>query len=375
MNSESNIPKSIHEKIGRNLHQSDSHPIGIIKNLIYDYFDNCKEEKFIKYDSLEPMVTVENNFDLLLIPKNHPARSKSDTYYVDSETVLRTHTSAHQNDLMKSGITNFLVTGDVYRKDEIDATHHPVFHQMEGVWIDMTDNEPMNDAELEKDLIQTLEGLCDVLFPGSEKRVKPDYFPFTNPSFEIEVYHNDKWIEILGCGIIEQQIIDNCSKFNQSLMLKKGWAFGLGLDRLAMILFNIPDIRYLWVTDDKFTKQFSPGTIQKFVPYPILDVIARDVSFYIPSDQIIDSIWKKENDMYETIRETANTKYQDIIAKVEMFDEYMNKKQNKLSRAYRIHYSPPDPKMNDPGKLTELVNHLHKMISDSIGNTLNVQIR
>lgn len=243
---------------------------------------------------------------------------------------------------------------------------------MEGVWIDTMDQ--MNNDELKNDLISTLEGLCDTLFPGSEKRVKEDYFPFTNPSFEIEVYYNNKWIEILGCGLIESQIIDNCSKFNNQLLSKKGWAFGLGLDRLAMILFDIPDIRLLWVSDPKFTEQFSPGTIQKFVPYPILDVIARDVSFYIPREQF-DKIWKKENDMYETIRETANTKYQDIIAKVELFDEYYNKKQEKTSRAYRIHYSPPDPEMNDPGKFTELVNCLHKIISTNIGNEIGVEIR
>lgn len=370
---ESNITKSISEKLGRNLHQKDQHPIGIIKNLIYDYFDKCKEKKFEKFDSLDPVVTVENNFDLLLIPPTHPARSRSDTYYVSDKYVLRTHTSAHQNDLMKNGATEFLVTGDVYRKDEIDATHYPVFHQMEGVWID-TMNQ-MNDDELKDDLIKTLEGLCDTLFPGSEKRVKPDYFPFTNPSFEIEVSHNNKWIEILGCGIIEQQIIKNCSEYNDKLVSKKGWAFGLGLDRLAMILFDIPDIRYLWVDDIRFTEQFSPGVIQKFVPYPVLDVIARDVSFYIPEEQFTEKVWRKENDMYETIRETANAKYQDIIAKVEMFDEYFNKKLNKKSRAYRIHYSPPDPKMNDPGKLTELVNHLHKIISDSLGKEIGVEIR
>lgn len=129
MHSESNIPKSICEKIGRNLHQNNAHPIGIIKTLIYSYFDciaieRCEKIKFEKFESLDPIVTVENNFDSLVIPMDHPARSKSDTYYVDNTRVLRTHTSAHQNDLMKNGMTKFLVTGDVYRKEKMRSMQH-----------------------------------------------------------------------------------------------------------------------------------------------------------------------------------------------------------------------------------------------------------
>jgi len=399
MNNESNIPKSIMDKIGRNQHLKSNHPVCIIKEFILKYL----EPRFAKvYQDFSPIVTVQSNFDQLLIPITHPARSKSDTYYVDSSHVLRTHTSAHQNELLQSGQTSFLVIGDVYRKDEIDSTHYPVFHQMEGMYIDT--DEVMTDADLQDDLINTLKGLCNYLFPNCPIRVGDDYFPFTNPSFEIEVYHNNRWIEILGCGIIHEQIISNCSVKNPSLVSKRGWAFGLGLERLAMILFEIPDIRLMWTESDKFTSQFMQGIITKFKPFSVLDIISKDVSFYIPNDQVeaydpnIDAdkaniasiedvekytdkktgivrIWRNENDMCEVIREAANKVYPDVVAKVEMFDQFYNSKLQKLSRAYRIYYSPPDTRMNDPGEFTVLMNRLHTDISQELGQSLGLTIR
>ena len=397
-----NIPQSIKMKIQRNLHKNESHPIGIIKELVYDYFDSLKNKTFKKYDNLPSIVSIRDNFDLLLIPQDHPARSKTDTYYVDDTHVLRTHTSAHQNELLNCGSSSFLVTGDVYRKDEIDSTHYPIFHQMEGVWIDMDEQLNDNDILLETDLIDTLKGLCNHLFPGCDIRVASDYFPFTHPSFQIDVFHKDKWLEILGCGIIQKQIIQNCSQHNPGLLstknigeYKKGWAFGIGLDRLAMILFDIPDIRMIWVEDEKFTSQFRPRTVTKFAPYSVLDIITKDVSFYIESDQLIENpltkienvdkytdkktgivrIWTRENDMCESIRESANKLYPDIVSKVEMIDQYYNSQLFKLSRAYRIYYSPPNPSMHVPAEFTKLVNTLHEMIGKDIASALNVTIR
>ncbi len=372
-----NIPKCITNKIGRNLHENESHPICIIKKLIYQYFDSLEDKEFEKFENLNPIVSIENNFDLLLIPKDHAARSQSDTYYVDKDHVLRTHTSAHQNSLMINGSTSFLVTGDVYRKDEIDSNHYPIFHQMEGVCINL---ENIDENYLKDDLIKVLKGLCEHLFPGSEVRINSDYFPFTNPSFEMEVLHNEKWIEILGCGIIQEKIIEHCAKQNEKLSLKKGWAFGLGLDRLAMILFNIPDIRMFWVIDNKFIDQFSAGKVTKFVPYSQLDEMSKDVSFYIPNEQIkINDIneksWIRENDMYQIIREIANNKYLDIVSRVIMFDQYYNTKLNKLSRAYKIYYCPPDPVMNNHGELTALVNSLHTNISKNMCKELGLELR
>jgi phenylalanyl-tRNA synthetase alpha chain len=125
-----NVPDSIFSKLGMQLHRRDKHPIGILKNAIYDYFDSNYSNKFEKFEDLSPIVTTKQNFDDVLVPADHVSRSLNDTYYVDSQTVLRCHTSAHQAELLRKGHSRFLVTGDVYRRDSIDSTHYPVFHQV-----------------------------------------------------------------------------------------------------------------------------------------------------------------------------------------------------------------------------------------------------
>lgn len=385
-----NIPKSVLEKLGRNLHLQPNHPVSIISQLVIDYFKSLNRN-FVVFTDASPIVTVEHNFDDLLIPSDHPARSTSDTYYFDSNTLLRTHTSAHQTQYLKEGLTSFLAIGDVYRKDEIDRSHYPVFHQVEGVYI--FDDEQDVDV-IANDLTNVLIGLCNVLFPECETRVNDDYFPFTHPSFEVEVLHQGKWMEILGCGVIQPEILlscaDSCPRLkNNDDVIKKGWAFGIGLDRLAMILFEIPDIRLLWVTDEKFTSQFEAGKISKFKSYSTLDPLEKDVSFWIPNDQLLlkpDATekdetfikgyrWLKENDMSDIIRETANSEYSDIIESVTCFDQFWHPKTNRLSRAYRIKYSVPDPNMNNSADFTALVNSLHAKIASVLGDMLGVQIR
>lgn len=397
MSFQNNIPITIKNKMNRNLHMIQSHPICIIKELIYQYFDSLDGYKFDKYDNENPIVTIEDNFDKLLIDKTHPARSMSDTYYVDGNHVLRTHTSAHQNMILESASNfSFLVTGDVYRKDEIDSTHYPVFHQMEGVYIYM-DN--MEDVKIKEDLIGILKGLCNHLFPECEIRVNNDYFPFTNPSYEIEVYYNGKWLEILGCGIIQPQIINNCSEKNPILESKRGWAFGLGLERLAMILFGIPDIRLMWVESEKFTSQFKPKTITKYKPYSQLDKIYKDLSFYIPNDQIITDndqlqktikpedmekykdkktgivrYWRCENDLFDLIRDIGNMDYSDVISEVKMFDQYYDNKKQLLSRAYRIYYEG-DANIDNPSELNDIANIIQNNIVRYVSENLGLVIR
>ncbi|XP_022869696.1 phenylalanine--tRNA ligase, chloroplastic/mitochondrial-like, partial [Olea europaea var. sylvestris] len=159
-----NVPDSIFSKLGMQLHRRDQHPLGILKNAIYDYFDTSYPKKFDKFDDLCPIVSTIANFDDVLVPADHVSRSYNDTYYVDSETVLRCHTSAHQAELLRGGHTHFLVTGDVYRRDSIDSTHYPVFHQMEGVRVftpvdwEASGNDATSYAA--EDLKKCLEGLA-----------------------------------------------------------------------------------------------------------------------------------------------------------------------------------------------------------------------
>lgn len=133
-----NVTPAILSKVGRNLHHCKNHPLRLLREKIQEFVHANYRTRwggpmFAMLDHISPVVTVEQNFDSLLVPKDHVSRSRSDNYYVNEEFVLRAHTSAHERDLIKSGLDAFLVTGDVYRRDEIDRSHYPVFHQMEGV--------------------------------------------------------------------------------------------------------------------------------------------------------------------------------------------------------------------------------------------------
>ena len=224
-----NVPPTLVPKVGQNLHLQRGHPLNTIKQLIESHF---KARNFQFFDQMSPVVTTKACFDDLLTPQDHISRSMSDTYYVcpDQELVLRTHTSAHQNELMRAGHRSFLATGDVYRRDEIDSSHYPCFHQMEGVHVFAPEElpgppqSPESIQFVEAHLKETLEGIVHVLFgPDCEMRWGIDNFPFTDPSFELEVYYNDDWLEVLGCGVVHSQILKNCD-----LGHTDGWAFGLG---------------------------------------------------------------------------------------------------------------------------------------------------
>lgn len=290
-----------------------------------------------------------------MIPLSHPARSKSDTYYVNESLVLRTHTSAHQNELLSKGYKNFLVTGDVYRKDEIDNRHYPIFHQMEGVIL----LDKKEDARAI--LVKILTGLVEYLFPQCEYQFNNDYFPFTNPSYEMEVKFNNNWIEVLGCGVIQEEILKN-----NGIIDKNGIAFGLGIDRLCMIFFEIPDIRYLWSTDSKFLNQFDNRMNSKFKPYSLLKEDYRDISFWVNSEK-----WENENDLYELIREVAS----DLISKVELIDKFYHPSKQHYSRTYRLTYSPNDCTLDNPSDFTKLIDTIDQKLRINIRDTLKIQLR
>ena len=354
-----NIPNSVKAKIGLNLHNKLNHPLCIVKDLIVSHFKNKFKQSNIDisvFDDMNPIASTVDNFDLLRIPENHPSRSQSDTYYIDETHVLRTHTSAHQNELLSKGLRSFLVIGDVYRKDQVDRFHYPVFHQMEGVHIVDASVDP------EVDLKETLGSLAKYLFPGKEFRFNNDYFPFTEPSFEMEVKFGDKWLEILGCGVIHHDILDKHG------IQQKGWAFGFGLERICMILFNIPDIRLFWKNSEKFLVQFNSnevlsqltkadGKITEFKPYSSLDSVNRDISFWINEKDItIDNVsnefkWNKINEFYEMVRELCG----DNIENVNLYDKFFHKKTLKYSHTFRLTFSA-DIDMNNPGLFKKAVD-------------------
>jgi len=370
-----NVTPYIANLIGSNLHQKSDHPLGIIKEKIEGYFNKLDGGNTFKIvDDLDPLVNAQECFDDLLIPTDHPGRKPSDTYYVtrdggrevssSKDTLLRTHTSAHQSTLMREGNERFLCTGDVYRRDEIDASHFPVFHQMEGV--KLFDPELVGGAMTKEewlasdgcklvaeDLKKTLEGLVDELFGPVEKQWRDDYFPFTEPSFELDIYYNGDWMEVLGCGVIHSGVLDNVGKSD-----RHGWAFGLGLERLAMVLFTIPDIRLFWTQDERFTKQFKAGEITTFQPYSKYPECKKDIAFWIPDDF-------EPNDFFEIGREVCG----ELVESMELIDEFTNPKKGKTSHCYRINYRSMDRSLTN-----EEVNAMQERLRER-ATDLGVELR
>lgn len=356
-----NIPKSIFDKLNKNLHKQPDHPIFIIAKILSKYFENLGYSVF---DNLQKNVTVEDNFDKLLIPLSHPSRKKTDTYYLNDNTVLRTHMTCHSHSLLKSN-KKFITIGDVYRKDEIDKCHYPIFHQLDGVFM------INKDEDKEKSLKKILSDIIEFLFPKCEYRFNTDYFPFTEPSFEAEVLYNNKWLEILGAGILHKEITDDLE--NEYI------AFGLGIDRLAMIFFEIPDIRLFWTSDNKFLNQFKYNDdlsiVNKFKPYSKIDPIDKDISFWIEEDEIekineTEFNWNNVNSFYELVREY----FGDDIECVKLIDSFYYKKKNKYSNAFRLTFSPT-AELNSLAFFCETTNKKMEQFGEHLKNKLNVEVR
>ncbi len=226
--------------------QGTVHPITNIKYFILDLLTSLG---FQIIDGPE-VESEEFNFDMLNIKKSHPARQMHDTFYVDNKSnVLRTHTSPVQ---IRGMIKNkppmaFASGGKVYRKDD-DSTHLPMFHQIEGIYV----GKDVDFAKL-KGLIYTI---IYSLFGNDVKlRFRPSYFPFTEPSAEVDVLSEEgKWLEILGCGIINPVVLKNC-KIDSSEY--SGLAFGLGVERIAMLKHDINDIREIYKSNLDFLSQFK----------------------------------------------------------------------------------------------------------------------
>ncbi|CAL1596376.1 unnamed protein product [Knipowitschia caucasica] len=355
----SNVTAKILQRVGANLHNEPHHPLWIIKERIKEHFYSSYMGRwgnplFSVHDNLSPVVSVEQNFDSLLIPPDHPSRKRGDNYYINRSTMLRAHTSAHQRELVRQGLDAFLLAGDVYRRDEIDSSHFPVFHQMEGVRL-FSDHELFSSVDggqhlslfedsgrrcgqkqevhsleavtlLQFNLKNTLTRLVHALFgPGVELRWVDCHFPFTHPSFELEVRFQEQWMEVLGCGIMEQQILNSAGAGH-----KAGWAFGLGLERLAMILFNIPDIRLFWSRDPGFLQQFRVTDIHQPISFKAVSrfpPLHNDISFWVP-----DSFCPQ--DFFELVRCVGG----DLVEQVTLLDHFTHPKTGRRSECYRIVY-------------------------------------
>ena len=232
------------------------HPINQIKDSIAEFLSGLGFE-IIDGPEIE---TEEYNFDLLNIKKTHPARQMHDTFYVNSKNhLLRTHTSPVQIRAMKSRKPpfSFISAGKVYRKDD-DSTHLPMFHQIEGLVVE----EDASFAQLKGLLNDFLE---DFFGEKVELRFRPSYFPFTEPSAEVDIGYRienekivigegNKWLEILGCGMVHPNVLKNAKVDSKKY---QGFAFGMGIDRLAMLKYGINDLRAFFETDYRWLSHFG----------------------------------------------------------------------------------------------------------------------
>ena len=232
------------------------HPISLVQEELEEIFISLG---FNVADG--PEIELDHyNFELLNIPKDHPARDMQDSFYFNPNVLLRTHTSPVQARHMTSHKPPIRIVcpGRVYRCDEVDATHSPVFHQMEGLVVDK--------GIKMSDLKGTLDVFAKKLYgPETKTRFRPSYFPFTEPSAEVDltcsmchgkgcrVCKGTGWIEVLGCGMVNPNVLSMCGIDPNEY---SGFAFGLGLDRIACIKYGVSDLRLLYENDTRFLSQF-----------------------------------------------------------------------------------------------------------------------
>ncbi|BDD60914.1 hypothetical protein MPDQ_006961 [Monascus purpureus] len=437
-----NTPGTILSHIGRRLYLDDNHPLAITRKLIESQFPG---PVYGNYSEKDPVVSTAQNFDVLGFPLDHPGRSRTDTYYINDKTVLRTHTSAHQqayfqqinrNEHTRPEEVGYTVVADVYRRDAIDRSHYPVFHQMEGARLwkrpennpldhaaetaaaimkdvdsiprhDVVVDDPNPTIHPERNPLQTahhgeeveaiaahlkrsLERMVIKIFTEASKAAaasSPDqdqdqeplkvrwveaYFPFTSPSWELEVFWQGDWLEILGCGIIKQDIL-----FSSDVPHRIGWAFGLGLERIAMLLFNIPDIRLFWSKDPRFLSQFRAGKISRFEPFSKYPSCYKDVAFWLPTsasaaDTTATAAGGRigpvihENDVMEIVRVVGG----DLVEDVRLIDAFVHPKSGRKSLCYRINYRSLERTLTN-----DEANELHDRIRQKLVAEFGVELR
>lgn len=422
-----NVPSSILSALPRRLHLQPHHPIALTRQLIESRFPS---PTYTHYNDLSPIVSVAQNFDSLGFPADHPGRSRTDTYYINKDTCLRTHTSAHEAETFQNNKSEgYTISADVYRRDAIDRSHYPIFHQMEGsmvwdrrrvlggdiakaVWADL-EKLPEHDMKVEDPnptvhaernplqashsveeveaiaahLKRSLEGVVVEIFSkareaaaaageqnaGAEEPLKvrwiEAYFPFTSPSWELEVFWQGDWLELLGCGISKQELLNSAGVPD-----KLGWAFGIGLERVAMLLYSIPDIRLFWSEDKRFVSQFSADTpISRFVPFSKYPACYKDVAFWLRSSSSSagggtrsNSQDFHENDVMEIVRGVGG----DLIEDVKLVDEFQHPASGRRSLCYRINYRSLERTLTNSE-----ANKMHENIRKQLVEKMGVELR
>src|SRR3989338_3391912 len=323
---------------------------------------------FKNYDviAVPEIMSTDIVFDLFNFPKNHPARSKSDSYLIDDTHVLRTHTTVmwyywlKEENVRKSMVAGetggALSFGKVYRKDEIDRKHMNVFHQIDGWYLARKQEKGITINDLKK----VLADIAKAAFgPNVKYRFNPDTFPYTDPSLEMEIDKdgNGTWVEVLGAGVVKGSVLDNLGVDSS---VWNGWAFGFGLERLAIISMELPDIRLLWSQDARVKKQLVLG--QPFKEVSKYPPIVRDISFIVNKGF-------EPNNYFDLVRDVIG----DMAEEMTLLDTYENGEKlgaGKVSYAYRITYRSIDKTLTN-----EEVNALHAELEVATVKNFGATIR
>lgn len=305
-------------------------------------------------------------FDLFNFPKDHPARTQSDTYYVDDTHILRPHTSLMWKyylelpevleKLEKDGAAGALCYGTVYRRDEIDWQHTNVLHHIDGLFLCKKSVKELGQSDLENILWEVAR---QIFGKDVKAEFRVDHFPYTDPSLEMNIAWGEKWIEILGAGIVHPAVIKNLGLDER---VYNGWAFGFGVDRLAMIKMQIPDIRLLRSEDERVKKQLADinhkyQAVSKYPP------VVRDISFVVEKSQF------NEFRYYEMVREIGDK----LVEEVKLLDKYEDEKKfsaGKISYTFRITYRDLDRTLT-----SEEVDVVHKNIENKTAAEFGAMIR
>jgi len=330
------------------------------------------------------IVSVEENFDVLNTPEDHPSRRETDTYYLTDKDVLRTQTTVMWpvclrdknilEILEKDGHFGALSTGIVFRKDEIDRNHFPAFHQIDGLYICKKSQKiiTLDDLkEVEIDIAKSIFG------KDIEYKFLVDTFPFTDPSVEMDVKMGENWMEVVGSGLVHTQVLRN---FGIDPEIYNGWAFGFGVERLTMVKMGIPDIRIFWSDDPRITGQFKDIN-SKFKEVSKYPATTRDISFIIDKNINL-------NNYYEIVRDfvpmTSSSRILDgkavgtenfipIIEEVKFLDSYENEEKfgkDKKSYTFRIVYRSPERTLTN-----EEINKIQEEIRAKTAQDLNAVLR
>jgi phenylalanyl-tRNA synthetase alpha chain len=332
--------------------------------ILFDQIINLPVFKDFDIVEFPRIVTTEQCFDILNVPKDHPARKETDTYYLDETHILRTHTTAFWpfylrdksvlEKLEKEREIKALAPGIVYRKDEIDRSHYPAFHQIDGLLICKKSKRIITQQDLKDIQVELAKGIFG---PDIEYKFIPDEFPYTVESLEMDIKFNGEWMEVNGAGLVHPQCLRN---FGLDPELYNGWAFGFG-DRLAMIKMGIPDIRILWSNDPRITSQFKDinSRYKEVSKYP---ETIRDISFIIDKNINL-------NNYYEIVRDFA----QDLIEEVELIDQYEDEAKfgkDKKSYTFRIIYRSFERTLTN-----EEINKIQEKIREKTQQELNALLR